>query len=162
VGAFWDTVHRINWYGCCQWAGSIFSLKPCLHDTSRCQTGCQTGCTTGCKTGLTIGGWTFVYTMQPVVKPVWQPVVSCKQTDFYVVDKSQDPCSFPTTTRSSNYCSERMTRCQHTHTRHIHTSLRFPHFYMSCFMTVALERIARTCTAVCKSNGNVLCQARWQ
>ena len=40
-------------------------LKPCLHDTTCCQTSCQTGLITGMTTGC------IVYTnIQPVVKPV--------------------------------------------------------------------------------------------
>jgi len=50
----------------------------------------------------------------------------------HIVDKPQDPCSFLTTSRSCDYCSQRMTQRQHT--RSIVQRLRFLHFRIPRFM----------------------------
>jgi len=56
----------------------------------------------------------------------------------HIVDKPQDTCSFPTTSRSCDYCSERMTQRQHTQSidqRLWFLHFRIPRFMMSYHMT---------------------------
>jgi len=56
----------------------------------------------------------------------------------HIVDKPQDTCSFPTTSRSCDYCSERMTQWQHTQSidqRLWFLHFRIPRFMMSYHMT---------------------------
>ena len=64
-----DVYHRVSsvgiWYRVtfAAFCGWLSFLKPCLHNTTCCQTGLTTGC--------------IVYTnIHPVVKPVWQPAIS--------------------------------------------------------------------------------------